>query len=385
MQAKGFCLQSRFRKGEADLEPHLDADQIDVLLRSAWGLNAETLSEPDPFELSGLGLHEDAHAHLMRCESCQERVLEQKKAMERLALLRPNAPVARSPECPPEDVWMEVAAGIARRSSEIYLSHAVECDHCGQMLSRAAEDFVEELTPQEEVLIANLPSSTLNWQTRLANQLRSTRTATADRPHAIGVWFSSIAASLTPSRLAFAAALAGIMVLGLRDYSLSRHLSSQSLQATADVQLLEQDVLQQKAQIADLTAKLNSPLASSAQMAPRQGEEPSIASVVLESGLTRSAGEMKRLSVPAGTELVRITLHIPDSPGGVMREELLNFDRRKIWSQELEASAAETKSRSLSIFIPAYLLKPDDYLIKLSRESQDRFDEVATYSFRVPR
>jgi hypothetical protein len=68
-----------------------------------------------------------------------------------------------------------------------------------------------------------------------------------------------------------------------------------------------------------------------------------------------------------------------------MREELLNFDRRRIWSQELKASAAETKSGSVTLLVPSYLLTPDDYLIKLSRETPDKSEEVATYSFRVPR
>ena len=94
---------------------------------------------------------------------------------------------------------------------------------------------------------------------------------------------------------------------------------------------------------------------------------------------------MKRLFVPAGAELVRITLHVPDAPDGAMREELLNFDRRRIWSQELKTSAAEMKSGSLTLLVPAYLLTPDDYLIKLSRETPDKPEEVATYSFRVPR
>jgi len=94
---------------------------------------------------------------------------------------------------------------------------------------------------------------------------------------------------------------------------------------------------------------------------------------------------MKRLSVPVGTDVARITLHVPESPDGVMREELLNFDRQKIWSQELRPSDAERTSKSLTLLVPAYLLTPDDYLIKLSREMPDRPEEVATYSFRVPR
>jgi hypothetical protein len=280
---------------------------------------------------------------------------------------------------------MEVAAGIATPGSEKFLDHAVECDYCGQLLNLAAEAFVEKLTPQEEAEIANLPSSTAAWQTGLATRLRSTQVVMSNVPAARSSWFSSTIDSLGSSRLAFAAALAGIIGLGIWDYSLTTHMSSQSIQATADVHRLEQVALQQKMQIAGLTAQLSRPGASAANAAPQPAEEASIASLVLDTGLTRSTGEMKRLFVPAGTNVVRITLHLPESPDGVMHEELLNFDRQKIWSQDLRPSAAETKSRSLTLLVPAYLLTPDDYLITLSRELPDRPDEVATYSFRVPR
>lgn len=374
---KGFCPHIRFREGEADLEPHLDAGQIDALLMPAWGLKAEPLSDRE--------IPEDAHAHLNTCESCQQRVLERKKAMERLALLKPNVPVSQGAHCPPGDVWIEVAAGIANPDSERYLRHAVECDHCGQLLNQAAEDFLEELTPLEETQIANLSSSTAGWQTSLAIKLSGTQQITPNGPHAKGSWFSSVVASLTPSRLAFAAVLIGIVVLGIRDYSLTTQMSSQSLQATAGAHQLEQDVLQQKAQIADLNAQLSRPVLSAEHASPQPAEQSSIASLVLDAGLTRSTGEMKRLSVPVGTDVARITLHVPESPDGVMREELLNFDRQKIWSQELRPSDAERTSKSLTLLVPAYLLTPDDYLIKLSREMPDRPEEVATYSFRVPR
>lgn len=359
------------------MEPHLNRDEIDALLSPAWDLKAESHSDGGTLDI--------AHAHLIACETCLRRVLERKEAMERLALLKPNAPVSQSPECPPDDVWMEVAAGIATPSSEKFLGHAVECDHCGQLLNLAAEAFAEKLTPQEEAAIASLPSSTAAWQTSLATRLLSTQVVGSNIPAARSSWFSSTIGSLASSRLAFAAALAGIIGLGMWDYSLTAHLSSQSGQATADVHRLAQHVLQQKTQIADLTAQLSRPGASATSAASQPVEEASIASLVLDAGLTRSIGEMKRLSVPTGTHFVRITLHMPEIPDGVMHEELLNFDRQKIWSQDLRPSAAETKGRSLTLLVPAYLLTPDDYLIKVSRELQDRPGEVATYSFRVPR
>ncbi|MGA2047572.1 MAG: hypothetical protein ABSG96_07760 [Terracidiphilus sp.] len=359
------------------MEQHLNADQIDKLLRPARGVQTGSDSDRGPLE--------EAYSHLRSCKSCEEQILERKKAMELLALLKFDAPVSPGALCPPGDVWMEVAAGIASSASDKYLRHASECDHCGGLLNQAAEDFIEELTPGEEAQIANLTSSTSDWQTRLATRLSGTHAFTPNIFAARRSWLSSFVGPMPSSRLALAAALAGLVVLGIRDYSLEAHLSSQSLRAAADVQRLEQDVLKQKTQIADLNAQVSSPTPASAHSAQQVTGNASIATLVLDAGLTRGAGEMKRLSVPAGTELVRITLHVPGAPDGVMREELLNFDRRRIWSQELKASAAETKSGSVTLLVPSYLLTPDDYLIKLSRETPDKSEEVATYSFRVPR
>jgi len=65
--------------------------------------------------------------------------------------------------------------------------------------------------------------------------------------------------------------------------------------------------------------------------------------------------------------------------------ELQTVDGKKLWSQEMQPSGAESKSGSLTLFIPANLLAPDDYLIVLSHSMPEGSEELATYSFRVPR
>ena len=353
--------------------PHLNDGQIEELFRPAWNGNAES-----PFDRGAL---EDIQAHLKTCDSCRERVLAQQRVMEQLALLKSNAPVSPGLLCPPDGVWIEVAAGIANPDAEKYLSHAMNCDHCGQLLNQAAGDFDEELTPQEEAQIASLASSTTAWQTKVAVRLQGIQAVSPAGSAPKPGWSSSMVAFLTPSRLALVAALAALILLGIGDYRLTGRLSSQSLQASADVNRLQRDVDLERAQIAELTAQLNKPAPS----APQPVQEANVASLTLDSGLSRGTGEMKRLSVPSGAGIVRITLHSTGNPDGVMREELLTVDRRKIWSQELRPSDAERKSGSLTLLIPAYLLTPEDYLIVLSRELPDGPEQVATYSFRVPR
>ena len=94
-----------------------------------------------------------------------------KLAMEQIALLKPNARGIKGRQCPPSDVWLGIAAGFANQNSEKYLDHAAECDHCGPLLRQAKDDFADDLTPEEALHVASLPSANTDWQRRLAQSL----------------------------------------------------------------------------------------------------------------------------------------------------------------------------------------------------------------------
>jgi hypothetical protein len=253
------------------------------------------------------------------------------------------------------------------------------------LLNEAANYFGNELTPQEEAQIASLSSATPGWQTQLAAQLSRTQAPNSLPPSARSRWIPAFLGSAFLPRAAFALALAAAVGLGIRDYTLSARLSSQSHQAGADLQRLQKNVLEQSAQIAVLTAQLNVPAKPADHNATRSDEETRIASLALDTGLTRGAGETKRLSIPAGASIVRVFLHIAEVPPGVIHEELQTVEGKKLWSQEMQPSGAESKSGSLTLFVPASLLAPDDYLIVLSHAMPEGPEELATYSFRVPR
>ena len=90
--------------------------------------------------------------------------------MERLAQLKSGKTGTPSPQCPPDSVWLELAARI-RPNPERLLRHAAQCDHCGALLRDAVEDLPGECTPQEEAQIAGLASATPKWQKDLARSL----------------------------------------------------------------------------------------------------------------------------------------------------------------------------------------------------------------------
>lgn len=359
------------------MESHLDDGQIDELLQPDWSEGRESVFDPE--------VREDARTHLRICEICQARVREQERAMERLALLRTNSPGMPGLQCPPEDVWLEIAAGMATQDSETCLSHAANCDHCGYLLRQAVEDFAGELTPQEEAQIANLSSSTSGWRSSMAARLHGDQDAVRIAPAPASRWRSGFASFFSPFRLAFAAAIIGLIVLGLRDYLRSALDANQGFTTNAGVSRLEEEVRRQKAQIDELTAELNKPGDATVGSSLKQAEEVAAVSLTLDSSLTRGPGSMNRLAIPPGAEIVRIAVPMSAIPEGVIHEELLTVERRRKWSQEMQASDGEKKSGRLTLLVPAYLLTPDDYLIVLSRESPKGLEEIATRVFRVSR
>ena len=93
--------------------------------------------------------------------------------VRRFAQLRIDVAEAEGPQCPPETVWLGVAARSTTESLEDYLSHAAECDHCGPLLRGAVEDFADELTPGEQAGVMDLGSSTPEWRNSLVVNLVS--------------------------------------------------------------------------------------------------------------------------------------------------------------------------------------------------------------------
>lgn len=350
------------------MDPHLNNDQIDELLRFHPG-------DKDKGQID-----ERIRIHLKHCNICQTRVRAEGKAMERLAQLKPGKTEARSPECPTDRALLELAAGISS-DPERLLIHAVQCDHCGPLLSEALNDLTGECTYPEEARIAGLDSATSQWQGNLAGRLSGGAPASLANARLV-----SPPPTPRPWRLAFAGAIIGLILLGVRDYRRTVYFSAQNLQATAEVQRLKQSNLQQKTQIAELTAGFRKPSTPAAAPQPHPtGNSLMAAALVLDPGLTRGIGSLKRLTVPQGTDVAKLTLRLLETPDGVVREDLVTAGGQKKWSQELSPPPSEMKTSSLSLWLPVSLLTPNDYQIVLSRQSADGFERFATYTFRVTR
>ena len=94
--------------------------------------------------------------------------------------------------CPPDTIWLDLCAGTypsqsgsqttpapttPAQTSEALLHHAATCPHCAPLLHQAAAIFHEDTTPEEEALLALLPTSSTTIQHQLATRLHQAATS----------------------------------------------------------------------------------------------------------------------------------------------------------------------------------------------------------------
>ncbi len=113
----------------------------------------------------------DVQTHLACCELCRRRVQASESKRQVLRATNRATRGLRSNECPPEEKWPRLAAGLLDSEAYDLLTHAVACDYCGTLLRHFCEDFSDTLTPQEQQTLQQLDSSRLEWQRQMGNQL----------------------------------------------------------------------------------------------------------------------------------------------------------------------------------------------------------------------
>jgi hypothetical protein len=374
------------------LAQHLSNDQIEELLR--YALHRKPGAKPDPT------VPDNAQLHLMICEGCQDEARAQESAMERLEILKLDAPLPPTKDCPPDDVWLQIAVGIELKDTGSALDHASRCKHCGPLLSQAMEDLAAEPTPEEELLIAGLASATTEWQQNLAARISKAASSSSTQSAGRKSLKSLVWALISPWPLAFSVSLAGLTILGIANYRLAANLSAERENAAREINRLELQLkASQRGSAVDMATRSGEAQSATApeptgsrHLGASEGSKPEVssmpiqmASLVLDAGLTRGPREMKRISLPASTPFISVTLHLRDSPEGNLHIELLSADRRRIWTQIMDAANIVTKNRDLSFVLPSKLLPPNDYQFSVSEDSTSGIEEIGTYVFRVTR
>lgn len=121
------------------------------------------------------------------------------------------------------------------------------------------------------------------------------------------------------------------------------------------------------------------------ELAIAQGSATETASVWLEPGaLTRGMGEIERLIVPADATLVRMHLDLGIDDYESYRATLGSGTGDEVWSQS-QLQAEELDERvAVTLTLPAELLVPGDYTIRLSGLTiSGDYELVGRYRFRA--
>lgn len=138
--------------------------------------------------------------HLADCGGCLERVFAAQR--KRLALSpNPNMKTGHNPrrhnagsanpgplgrDCPDEDDLRHLAAGLCSEDVGIKLTqHAAQCDHCGPLLRAYIEDFSEDLSDEDQVVLARLKSSSAGGQRKLVEAMLAASGKSSAKPSTI--------------------------------------------------------------------------------------------------------------------------------------------------------------------------------------------------------
>lgn len=84
-------------------------------------------------------------------------------------------PQISRPGCPEAESYMELATGaITGDEAEKLLTHAADCDDCGDVLARNLSALEGDPSAEETAAIAELASARMEWQQRMARELAGT-------------------------------------------------------------------------------------------------------------------------------------------------------------------------------------------------------------------
>ena len=113
-----------------------------------------------------------AEVHAETCTLCGSRLRSHRLLQANLRNLAVTVAADQKPVCPPEQTWIDLAAGLSSViEARTFLEHASHCDHCGPILRAASEIMNPEVSDEERELIRKLPTVETTWQRRLAEKM----------------------------------------------------------------------------------------------------------------------------------------------------------------------------------------------------------------------
>ncbi len=115
---------------------------------------------------------------------------------------------------------------------------------------------------------------------------------------------------------------------------------------------------------------------------PSSHKKDNVLAVVLTPGLTRDGGELIKVQVPTEVDTLRLRLALPVNEYESFRATLLTEERTEVWANE--GLRLGENVNVLEFDVPARVLKPGDYQVKVSGQlSNGRYEDLSSYRFRL--
>jgi hypothetical protein len=164
--------------------------------------------------------------------------------------------------------------------------------------------------------------------------------------------------------------------------------AQQAAEERARQQQLSGELERERGQRAQLEQELARQKAEAARAREQQSaSSASFLSFALVPGLVRDVDGMKRLTIPAGVNQVRLRLTL-NRPGAYpnYRAVLQTLDGAELWTQNLPRANSIASGRAVAVNLPAKLLPPGDYVLALKGQSAGgAMEAVDEYYFSVVR
>jgi TolA-binding protein len=112
--------------------------------------------------------------------------------------------------------------------------------------------------------------------------------------------------------------------------------------------------------------------------------QSTLIAVTLTPGQLRDFGGSPKIHIPAGTNLAQFDLKMEPEDYPQYQATLQPVDGGKIWTQISPKTESGTQGQFLRLIVPVNVLRPGDYVLKLSgKTTVGDFEDIANYYFRV--
>jgi hypothetical protein len=193
------------------------------------------------------------------------------------------------------------------------------------------------------------------------------------------------------------AALAGgllLSVLQLRGTLREASAEKEALRRTAAEQ--ERQLRGQESRIATLATELERLRAATADLGTLLSvtDLKRVATVVLRAGLQREGGDVPRVVLEPGTELVRVTVPLKMDRYPSYAVSIQDVDGRELWSRDglhslprvrVPVGTLSVYGPGLVLFVPASVLVPEHYVVAVRGQGQPASQLHAEFVLQVVR